>query len=398
MNFVFIAVGLFSPGSVTGGDTILIELTKRLVRQGNHVAILTSKSGEMTFRGQGVDADFWTIAEDERTSKVSLVRAIPALLLRMFRAGMLLKQKNLSQETVIFSATDLFFDIFPALFVRDRRIKRVLSFHLIQPNPFRGWRGISGSKLKVPQARETIAYLQQILSLLCLKYCCDFVFSLFYVQRFLLSKGIPQQKIVGFSPGIDWDAVNNATAQGERYDACWMGRYHPMKGCDDLIGIWELVCRERSDAKLVIMGSAARELEPLVREKHLENNIELLGFVDDDTKFRTMKESKVLLFPSYYAGGMVIDEAMACGLPAITYDLPVYDDIYPQGTVKVPIGDWQAFAAEALRLLTEDSLRERLSKEALEVSSHWSWDEVFHHFVNAVNKVTRVEEVTSRQV
>jgi glycosyltransferase involved in cell wall biosynthesis len=395
MNFVFIAVGIFSSRSVTGGDTILTELTKRLMRQGNHVAILTSKSGEMMFRGQGVDADFWTITEDERTSEANLARAIPALLIRMFKAGMLLRKKNLSQKTIIFSATDLFFDIFPTLFVRDRRIKRVLSFHLIQPNPFKGWRGILGNKLKVPQARETIAYLQQILSLLCLKYCCDLIFSLFYVQYFLVNKGIPQQKIVGFSPGIDWDAINNATAQGKRYDACWTGRYHPMKGCDDLIGIWELVYQERSEAKLAIMGSAVRELEPLVRKKHLEENIEFLGFVDDETKFRTMKESKVLLFPSYYAGGMVIDEAMACGLPVIVYDLPGYQGIYPKGMVKVSIGDREAFASETIRLLTEEELRERLSTEAEEVASHWSWDKVLEDFLAGINKLTKSEKAAS---
>ena len=51
MDFVVIAVGIFLSESLTGGDIILIELAKRLIRQGNHIAILTSKAGEKVFRG-----------------------------------------------------------------------------------------------------------------------------------------------------------------------------------------------------------------------------------------------------------------------------------------------------------------------------------------------------------
>jgi glycosyltransferase involved in cell wall biosynthesis len=310
----------------------------------------------------------------------------------MFKAGLLLRKKKLSEKTVLFAITDLFYDLFPMLFVRNRRIKRVSPFYQIMPNPFKGYRGAFTNKLKFPNLRETSAYLQQRFSLLCLKYACDFIFSLSYLQYFLIDRGIPEKKIVGFSPGIDWDAVNNAAAQGKRYDACWMGRYHPMRGCDDLIAIWEMVCLERSEARLAIIGSAGRRLEPLIRERHLEKNIELLGFVDEETKFRTLKESKVLLFPGYNeSGSTTINDAIACGLPAIVYDLSVYRDIYPRGIVKVPVGNREAFASEAIRLLTEEALRERLSKEAAEVASYWSWDKVTESFLAGINKMTRVE-------
>ncbi|MFC2003649.1 glycosyltransferase family 4 protein, partial [Chloroflexota bacterium] len=365
MNFVFICIGIFSSKAVTGGDTIFIEIGKRLVRDGNHVTILTSKSGEVMFRGKGLDVNFWTITRDERTSETGLVSTIFILPIRMLRAALLLRKKNISQGTVVVAYTDLIFDLFPMLFVRDRKVKRVSPFFQIMPNPFKGYRGIFTGKLKVPNLRETVAYLQQWFSVLCLKYTCDIIFSLRNIQYFLTDRGIPEKKIMGFSPGIDWSAVNCSVADEKRYDACWMGRYHTMKGCDDLIRIWELVCKERNEASLAIMGSASKRLEPLIKEKHLEQNIKVLGFVDDETKFRTMKESKVLLFPSYYESwGMIISEAMACGLPAIVYDLPIYQDIYPKGIVKVAIGNREAFASETIRLLTEKEMRQKLSKEA----------------------------------
>jgi len=385
MDFVVIAVGIFLSESLTGGDIILIELIKRLMCQGNHITILTSKAGEKVFRGQGVDADFWIISEDEGISKISLVRAIPILLTRMLKAGMALRKKNLSEGTILFASTDLFFDIFPMFFIKDRQIKRVLPFYVIQPNPFRGFGGTQTNRLKVPNPRETAAYLQQRLSFWCFKHASNFVFSLSYLQHFLIDDGVSRQKIVGFMPGIAWEVINHTVADGKKYDACFIGRYHPMRGCDDLVSIWELVCKENSKAKLAIMGSAGRELEPLIKEKHLENNIDILGFVDEGTKFRTMKESKMFLFPSYYHGAMVIDEAMACNLPVIAYNLPGYHDIYPKGMVKIPIGNWEAFASEAVRLLTDEGLREKLPKEAAEVISHRSWDEVYEDFLGGIN-------------
>jgi glycosyltransferase involved in cell wall biosynthesis len=385
MDIIVIAVGIFFLESLTGGDIILIELTKRLISQGNHVNILTSKAGEKVFRGQGVDANFWIISEDEGISKVSLVRAIPTLLARMLKAGMELRKKNLSTGTILFASTDLFFDIFPMFFIRKREIKRILPFYVIQPNPFKGFKGTETNQLKMPNPRETAAYLQQRLSFWCFKHASDFVFSLSYLQHFLIDDGVLHNKIVGFMPGIAWELVKHSVAEDKKYDACFIGRYHPMRGCEDLVRIWELVYKKNSKAKLAIMGSAGRALEPLIKERHLENNIDILGFVDEGTKFKTMKESKIFLFPSYYYGAMVIDEAMACSLPVIAYNLSGYQDIYPKGMRKIIIGNQEAFALEILNLLADQDLRKKISKEALEVVSDRNWDKVYDEFIAGIN-------------
>jgi glycosyltransferase involved in cell wall biosynthesis len=390
MHFVFIAIGIFSSESVTGGDTILIELAERLMRRGDRVTLLTSKSGAVMFRREGLEADSWTITGAASASETSVVRAVLALPVRMLRAAMLLRGKNLGEGAILVPASDLIFDIFPVLFVRDRQVKRILPFHQIMPNPFKGYRGIFTNRLKLPNIRETLAYLQQRLSLHCLKHASDLVFPLSNLKQFLLAKGVPAEKIVGFSPGLDFATIDRVATPEKKYDACWMGRYHTMKGCDDLINIWELVCRERKGAKLALMGSAARKLEPMIARRHLKDNVEVLGFVDDATKFRTMKQSRMLLFPSYYESwGMIISEAMACGLPAVTYDLPVYEDIYPRGRVKVAIGDMKAFAAAAVRLLEDDETRKRLGKEAREVASLYRWERVAENFMVGVEKITK---------
>jgi len=388
MDFVVIAVGIFSSKSVTGGDVILSELAKKLVRQGERVVILTSKTGEAAFRGQGLDVEYWIIANDEGTSEASFLRVLSGLPVRMVKATYVLRKKKLVKGTILFTCTDLLYDIFPTLFISGNRVKRIFPFYQIMPNPFNLSVRPPNQKCRVPTLRQALAYLQQRLSLWGHRHACDFVFSLSYLQDFLIKEGITERKIVGFVPGIDWEAANNAVASGKRYDACWMGRYHPMRGCEDLISIWELVCKEKGEAKLAIIGSAGKILEPLIREKHLENNIDILGFVTDEVKFKTIKESKMLIFPSYNeSGSTTINDGMACGLPVIAYDLSVYKSMYPRGMLEVPLGNQGVFASEVIKLLKEDGRREQLSVEAKEIASQWSWERVFENFLSGITCV-----------
>ena len=72
-----------------------------------------------------------------------------------------------------------------------------------------------------------------------------------------------------------------------------------------------------------------------VKDKGLFENIKFMGFLNGIDKFTVMKSSKICIFPSTYESfGMVVAEAMACGLPVVAYDLPVYREIYPVGMIK----------------------------------------------------------------
>ena len=184
-------------------------------------------------------------------------------------------------------------------------------------------------------------------------------------------------------PFIIVDISSLATA-----NACWIGRFNIQKGCEDLIEIWEMVSRVESGARLAIMGDVVRELEPLSKRKHLEGSIDFMGTVSEETKYRVMKGSTVFLFPSYYeAWPQTAQEAMACGLPVVAYDLPVYQHIFPRGMVRVPIGDKQTFAREVISLLHDRERRESLSVEAFGVASQYTWEKTAERLFNEANRL-----------
>jgi glycosyltransferase involved in cell wall biosynthesis len=133
--------------------------------------------------------------------------------------------------------------------------------------------------------------------------------------------------------------------------------------------------------KLAIIGSGTKncvkKLRTEISKKKLWGNIELLGFLSEPEKFRIMKSSKMLLFPSNYESwGIVACEAMACGIPVVAYNLPVYEEIFPQGMLMAPVGDSEKFAELVMSLLNDGTKCKKLGDAALETVARYDWDKI----------------------
>ncbi|MBO3457554.1 glycosyltransferase [Aetokthonos hydrillicola] len=133
-----------------------------------------------------------------------------------------------------------------------------------------------------------------------------------------------------------------------------VGRLYPQKDFATLIRAFALV-RQLSRARLVILGTGPQQpyLENLIHELNLEQDVVLLGFVENPYAY--MAKAAVFVLSSAWEGlGNVLIEAMAVGTPVISTNCPsgpaeiLADGKYGSLT---PVGDPKAMAQAILSIL-----------------------------------------------
>lgn len=95
------------------------------------------------------------------------------------------------------------------------------------------------------------------------------------------------------------------------------------KGYDILIDVWNIVFKKHTDWILEIYGegSERKNLQEKINKLGLKESFLLKGVVKNiQNKYL---ESSIYVMSSRYEGfGMVLTEAMACGLPVIAFECP----------------------------------------------------------------------------
>ena len=102
-----------------------------------------------------------------------------------------------------------------------------------------------------------------------------------------------------------------------------VGRYNDAKGYDYIIPAWEIVHRRYPSWQLHVYGSGELHDDILrwIHERHLEHAIILHEPIDNIQE--KYLESSICVLSSRYEGfSLVIIEAMACGVPCVSFDCP----------------------------------------------------------------------------
>ena len=377
---------------LTGGDRIFIELSRRWAQQGNKISIFASRDGynicmRENLKHENIEYSIWW----ERG--VSRPIAVPLSYLARSLVGVvkvLMMKEPKEQKSIVYSASDFWPDSLPGFFMKlkDRKAKWVAGFYLFTPRPwskesvFKGeylWRGLA-------------SYIGQLLVYRLIKRYADMVFvtSEPDVEKFI-TKNRDRNKVIAVRGGVDTRLPTTVPEPREKsYDAVFIGRFHSQKGVLELVDIWRYVCEWKKDAKLAIVGLGP--LEAQLRDKiaisELQDNISILGYQDGIPKIQTCKSSRVVLHPAIYdSGGMAACEAMACGLPGVSFDLKALKTYYPKGMLKTPCFDSKEFAQNIIRLLEDDGLYNKTQRDALDWAREWDWDKRAEEILDAVNSL-----------
>ncbi len=121
-------------------------------------------------------------------------------------------------------------------------------------------------------------------------------------------------------------------------------------------------------------GGRREELADRLRDNALENNVRVLGYVDDEALARLYCGARLLVWPSFYEGfGLPPLECMASGTPVIASSVTSIPEVVGDAGLLVDPHDPGAIGDALHRVLEDDGLAEDLSARGLERAKRFSW-------------------------
>jgi glycosyltransferase involved in cell wall biosynthesis len=232
-----------------------------------------------------------------------------------------------------------------------------------------------------------------------------------HVKRYLMSEGVPGERIFVAAHAVDNEAYNRPVSEEEKQAlrqqlniapgkkiVLYLGRLVEEKGLPYLLEAFALL--QRDDAVLVLVGTGPEKarLEQLAQELGIAANVRFVGYVPPERTVPYYSISWVYVLPSVTAPyfkepwGLVVNEAFNQGVPVIATDAVgaaagglVQDGI--NGFV-VPERDSVALAKALRRILDDPDLRERFSQNARQIIATWDNERMVLGFRQAIEYVT----------
>lgn len=169
----------------------------------------------------------------------------------------------------------------------------------------------------------------------------------------------------------------------------WVGRFDYQKRPMEILIIWQMVIPHFPDWHLDIYGEGMLQLELENVVKSLNMNIHI--HKPTDHIFEAYSGSSMLLSTSLFEPfGLVLPEAMSCGLPVVAYDCPYGPaDIITDGVDGFLIRnrDIHAFADKVCQLIEDEDLRHRMGQNGIVSSQRYRADVIMPKWVDLFQKV-----------
>ena len=205
-------------------------------------------------------------------------------------------------------------------------------------------------------------------------------------------------------PNPLWVRPENVPPRGERqgHRLVASGRMVPLKGFDVLLDAFARVAPAHPDWSLLVLGDGPERprLEAQAARLGLSGRVAMPGQVADPLPL--LAGSDLFVMSSRYEGlPMALLEALACGLPAVSFDCPTGPrEVIRDGVdgVLVAAGDGAALSGALGRLMGDGAARAALAARAAEVQGRFGmdrvmdlWEDVFRRVLPSAREVHTME-------
>lgn len=176
----------------------------------------------------------------------------------------------------------------------------------------------------------------------------------------------------------------------------FVGRFTRQKGIDRLLEIWKKVHAAFPDWHLNMYGEGELWQHYYDKAAELDININISKPVHNI--FDKYLESSMLLMTSYYEPfGLVVPEAMSCGLPVVAFDCPYGPgDIIKDGINGFLINDddIDMYVDRVCLLISNEKQRQLMGKNAIATSNKYSSEEILPIWLTMFQRFKKQKMIT----
>lgn len=229
-----------------------------------------------------------------------------------------------------------------------------------------------------------------------------------YAKDFLIKYGAKDKNIFICSNAVDNEIFFKCTKRykkkigqikkqlevGQNKIILYIGQLIKRKGIFNLLKAFKLVKKEIQNVSLLIIGSGPIEtkLKQYCRENKLADVL-FMGFKQKDELIKHYAIADIFVLPSSNeVWGLVINEAMACGLPIITTNqVGASGDIVKNGVNGYIIEpkDSEMLSKKILKILKNDNLKKQMGKRSRQIIEDWGIKQGLNGTLKAIKHIQK---------
>nr|MBN1228359.1 glycosyltransferase family 4 protein [Anaerolineae bacterium] len=157
-----------------------------------------------------------------------------------------------------------------------------------------------------------------------------------------------------------------------------VGSIQPRKNLKRLVDAFSLVRQTHPELSLVLAGRSGWEKESFFERCNRDDvagHVILPGYIADEDLPALYSGALLYVFPSLYEGfGFPALESMACGTPVVCANTSSLPELVGDAALTFAPTDVEALVEAILRILNEESLREKLIARGFERVKQFSWE------------------------
>jgi len=201
--------------------------------------------------------------------------------------------------------------------------------------------------------------------------------------KFLNSCRVPTTVIPN---GIDLEIFNPKAKKIKKFldgkvNILFVGRIEERKGLIYLLRAYQILEKKFQNLRLIIIGEG--ELKEKCQNFVKDQNLKEVYFEGEKTGKELVSyfnSSNIFCAPSIYGEsfGIVLLEAMACGLPVVAFANEGYKEFFrgKKGGILVKNRDYKDLAKKLKILIENENLRKQMGKWGREEAKKYSWDRI----------------------